>query len=166
MNPYATIALLAAIGLLQSTVLTRVDVSSLHPDITLLAVIAWSLLRGSHEGVVWGFIGGLTLDLLSGTPLGLNALLMTLAGYFAGLGEAKVFRTNFVLPIFIITAITVAYFVAEFIALQLLGQTVPWLETLTRITAPTVILNLLISPLVFRPLRWLSQHTGREQLRW
>lgn len=166
MNPYAIISLLGLIAVVQSTLLTRIDASGLHPNLMLLCVIAWSLLRGSREGIWWGFTGGLALDLLSAVPLGLNALLMSLAGYLAGLGESKVFRTNYILPVFVVGAISLGYNAVQFAVLQWMGRAIPWLETLLRVIAPTLILNLLVSPLVFRPLRWLSHQTGREQLRW
>ncbi len=166
MSPYATIALLGMIAVVQSTLLTRADASSLHPQLMLLVVISWSLLRGSREGALWGFVGGIALDLLSGVPLGLNAALLTLAGYGAGWGEAKVFRTNLALPVFIISAITIGYVVIQSLVLQALGHPIPWIDLIVRLLAPTLVLNLLASPLVYRPLRWLSQHTGQEKLQW
>ncbi len=166
MNPYATISLLGLIAVAQSALLARLSPNGWCPNLMLLSVVAWSLQRGPREGMSWGFVGGLTLDLLSGAPLGLNALLLTVAGYLAGLGESKVFRTNFILPIVIIVGLTLGYFAMESIAFQLLGRPFPWLETAIWVVLPTLGLNLLASPFVFRPLRWLSQHTGREQLRW
>jgi rod shape-determining protein MreD len=166
MNGYATISLLGLIAVAQASILTRLTAGGWYPNLMLLSVIAWSLQRGSREGMVWGFAGGLAIDLLSNTPFGMNALLLTLAGFFAGLGEARVFRANFLLPIFIIVAITLGYFVAQSILFQIIGRPWPWLEITVSIVLPGVVFNLLVSPLVFRPLRWLSRHTGREQLRW
>jgi rod shape-determining protein MreD len=166
MNAYATLSLLGLIAVAQSSFLMRLAAGGWNPNLMLLSVIAWSLQRGSREGMIWGFAGGLAIDLLSNTPFGMNALLLTLAGFFAGLGEARVFRTNFILPIFIIVAITLGYFAAQSILFQIIGRPWPWLETVVSIVLPGVALNLLVSPLVFRPLRWLSWHTGREQLSW
>ena len=166
MSPYATIALLGLMAIVQSTWLARIDPSGVHPNLTLLSVISWSFLRGSSEGMQWGFVGGLALDMVSGAPLGLNTLLITLVGYLAGLGDATVFRSNIVLPIFIIGAITLGYFAAQFIVLQWLGRPFPLIEASVRVALPTLLLNLLASPLVFRALRWLSHHTGFETLRW
>lgn len=166
MNPYATISLLGLIAIVQSSILARMDASGVHPDLTLLCVIAWSMLRGSRQGVVWGFVGGLALDLLSGAPLGMNALLMTLAGYLAGLGDAKVFRSNVILPMFIISALSLGYFAAQVMILSWLGQSLPLVNAALRVALPTLALNLLASPIVFRLLRWLNHHTGFEQLRW
>jgi rod shape-determining protein MreD len=164
MNGYATISLLGLIAVAQSSLLARFAADSWHPNLMLLAVIAWSLQRGSREGMVWGFTGGLVLDLVSNAPFGVNALLLSLAGFFAGLGEARVFRTNYLLPVFIIVAISLGYFAVQALLFQLTGRSLPWLETLLMVVLPGVAANLLVSPLVFRPLRWLSRHTGREQL--
>ena len=166
MNPYATIALLGLVAIVQSTVLSRADANGLYLQLMLLVVISWSLLRGSREGMVWGFIGGLALDLLSAGPVGLNAGLLALAGYSAGWGEAKVFRANLALPAFIIGAITLGYALSQSMVLQALGHPIPWFEWFTRIILPTLVLNLVASPLVYRPLRWLSHHTGGEKLEW
>src|SRR5438270_1734485 len=106
MNGYATISLLGLIAVVQSSLLARFAAPGCQPNMMLLTVIAWSLQRGSREGMVWGFTGGLVLDLLTNTPFGMNALLLSLAGFFAGLGEARVFRTNYLLPLFIIVAIS------------------------------------------------------------
>ncbi len=166
MSLYAIVALLGLLAVVQSSLLTRVDPSTLHPNLMLLTVIAWALQRGSREGLTWGFIGGLALDIVSGVPLGLNALVLTAAGYLAGLGEARVFRTNFILPILIIAALTVFTYGAEFAYLLLSGRSAPIEEAALYVLAPSLVLNLIASPLVFRPIAWLSRSIGREQLQW
>ncbi|MBI5878942.1 MAG: rod shape-determining protein MreD [Chloroflexi bacterium] len=166
MSLYAAVALLGLLAILQSSILTRVDPSTLHPDVMLLTIVAWALQRGSREGLVWGFFGGLALDVVSGVPLGLNALVLTAAGYLAGLGEARVFRTNFVLPVLIIAALTVVVFAAHCAYLLLSGNALALDSAIISILAPSLVLNLIASPLVFRPIRWLSRSYGREQLRW
>ena len=166
MNGYAAISLLGLIAVAQSALLARLSPNGWYPNLMLLSVIAWSLQRGPREGLSWGFVGGLALDLLSGAPLGLNALLLTICGYLAGLGESRIFRTNFILPIVFVFTMTIGYWVVQVLILQLAGTPLPWLETGAWVMLPTLALNLVFSPLVFRPLRWLSHHTGREQLRW
>lgn len=166
MSAYATVALLGLLAVVQSSLLTRVDPSGLHPNLMLLAVVAWALQRGSREGLTWGFIGGLALDVVSGVPLGLNALILTAAGYLAGLGEARIFRTNFILPVLIIAALTVGAYAAGFAYLILSGRAVPVDESALYVLAPSLVLNLIASPLVFRPIAWLSHSLGHEKLEW
>jgi len=166
MNGYAAISLLGLIAVTQSAVLARISPNGWYPNLMLLSVIAWSLQRGPREGMTWGFVGGIALDFLSGAPLGLNAMLLTICGYLAGLGESRIFRTNFILPIVFVIAMTIGYYVLQVVILQFVGTPLPWLETIAWVLLPALGLNLVFSPVVFRPLRWLSRHTGREQLRW
>jgi rod shape-determining protein MreD len=42
-----------------------------RPNLPLIVVTAWGLLRGSGEGIWWGLGTGLALDLFSGVPLGM-----------------------------------------------------------------------------------------------
>jgi rod shape-determining protein MreD len=70
MSPYWMFAFLFVLSLLQSTVLPRITVLGVHPDLLLMVVTSWSLLRGSEEGMLWALIGGLGMDLLSGAQFG------------------------------------------------------------------------------------------------
>jgi rod shape-determining protein MreD len=166
MNGYAVISLLGLIAVTQTSILARISSHGWYPNLMLLSVIAWSLQRGPREGMLWGFAGGIALDLLSGAPLGLNVILLTLCGYLAGLGESRIFRTNFILPIVFVIVMTIGYYAMQVMILQFMGTPLPWLDTVIWVLLPSLALNLVFSPVVFRPLRWLSHHTGREQLRW
>lgn len=162
MSLYAAIALLGIIAVVQSSFLARLDATAVHPNLMLLAVISWSLLRGSREGLVWGFAGGLALDLLSGGPLGLNAFLLTLAGYVSGLGEARIFRGNPLLPTAIVAGVTIGVFALTIGVLAFTNRAVPLGDVLWQVVAPTLALNLVAGPLVYRAIRWLSEQPGIE----
>ena len=73
-NFYAAIPLMAVLAILQTAVLPRIPIAGLEPQLVFLVALAWGLLRGLEEGLVWAFIAGLWLDLLSMTPLGLSSL--------------------------------------------------------------------------------------------
>lgn len=153
MNLYVAVLLLAGIALLQTTLATHLSVFGGKPQFMLLAVVSWSLLRGGREGVVWGFIGGLMLDLLSGAPFGVITLPLTLAGYLAGVGEISIFRTNFLLPGTVVLLATLFYNVVFLFLLQLLGQPVEWGVAVIHVIPSVVLLNLLILPLFYLSLR-------------
>jgi len=73
-NFYAAIPLMAVLAILQTAVLPRFPIAGLEPQLVFLVALAWGLLRGLEEGLVWAFIAGLWLDLFSMTPLGLSSL--------------------------------------------------------------------------------------------
>jgi rod shape-determining protein MreD len=164
-NIYASILLLISVALIQSTVMPHLTLWGVKPDLMLLVVISWSLLRGSREGIVWGFIGGLCLDLFSGAPLGLSALALLIVSFFSGLGEATVFRTHIILPLATVFFASFIYDLVFLLALRTLGWSVAWLDSFIRFVLPVSLLNVLLIPLVYPAMRWLHRKTGREEMR-
>jgi rod shape-determining protein MreD len=165
-NIYASILLLISVALIQSTVMPHLTLWGVKPDLMLLVVISWSLLRGAREGIVWGFIGGLCLDLLSGAPFGLSALALLIVSFFSGLGEATVFRTYIMLPLATVFVASLIYDLIFLLALRTLGWSVAWLDSFIRLVLPASLLNVLLTPLVYPTMRWLHRKTGQEEIDW
>src|ERR1043165_2773060 len=119
--------LLALAALFHSFVGPTLPLVRGRPDLVLVVVLAWSMLRGSGEGAAVGFLGGMLLDSVTYTPFGLNTALFGLLGYGTGLPEVNVYRGN--LPYFLgITAVaTLAYHTVYFLILQALGNSMPTL---------------------------------------
>ena len=70
-------AVLAAI--LESSVLTHLQVGSVGPDLVFAMGIAVAMVLGFESGMTWAFVGGLSLDLLlPGQVLGSSALTLVL----------------------------------------------------------------------------------------
>jgi rod shape-determining protein MreD len=166
MSPYLLIPLLGATALLQVTVAPRLALAGIKPDLMLIVVVSWSLLRGGREGIVWAFLGGLWLDLLAGGPLGVSALALMAVSLACSIGALNIFRSHLLLPLLTILWGTVVFGLVYLSLLQSLGYTVAWLDALRRVTLPSMILNALVMPLLYAPLDWLSRVTGREEMRW
>jgi rod shape-determining protein MreD len=123
-------------------------------------------LRGSAEGAVVGFVGGLLLDTVSYTPFGINGALLGLLGYFAGLSEANVYRGN--LPYFlgIAAIVTLVYHLLVFVLLQALGLAMPPIVQTLATSIPAALLNaLLLAPTFVLCRRLLRLMGGFTQLR-
>jgi cell shape-determining protein MreD len=70
-------AVLAAI--LESSVLTHLQVGSVRPDLVFAMGIAVAMVLGFESGMTWAFVGGLSLGLLQpGQVLGASALTLLL----------------------------------------------------------------------------------------
>src|ERR687884_269698 len=115
------LAILPLAAIVQGTALDRA-LGGPRPDLVLLLVLAWSMLRGAAEGTVGGIIGGLALDLLSAAPFGLHTGLLALIGTVTALGEANLFRGS--LPIYFTAAAmaTVALHGGTLLVLQAAGH--------------------------------------------
>jgi rod shape-determining protein MreD len=166
MNAYLTFVILGVLALLQSTVLPRITVLGVHPDVMLMVVTAWSLLRGSEEGMLWALIGGLTLDLLSSAPFGVCTLPLLLVSFLCGLSQRGVFRFDLLIPILVIPAATLVYGSTILILLKLLGWPATWGESLQHIILPSMLVNTLCMPFVYVLMRLVHTRTWHERIAW
>lgn len=166
MTLYLAVPLLVVISILQTTIIPELAVWGVFADLPLLVVVSWSLLRGSREGIVWGFITGLTVDLFSGAPFGAATLPMILVGLLAGLGKATIFRAHIALPLVAMFLASVLYDLLFLLIVRLSGNPVAWLESLLQLILPSALLNALLVPIVFVIMRWLSMRFGREEMEW
>jgi rod shape-determining protein MreD len=159
-------ALLAIAALVQSMTGPSLPLVRGRPDLVLVVVLAWSMLRGSGEGAFVGFLGGVLLDSVSYTPFGINSALLGLLGYFTGLPEVNVDRGN--LPYFLGTAVaaTLLYHTLYFLLLQALGISLPPIYETYAAALPAALLNaLLLAPTFVLCRRLLRALAGWTQLR-
>jgi rod shape-determining protein MreD len=158
--------LLLVAALLQSVVGTAMPLINGRPDFTLVVVLAWAMLRGSTEGAVVGFLGGMLLDSVEYTPFGVHTALLGLAGYLTGLPEVNAYRGN--LPYFLgIAALaTFVYHTLLFLLLQARGLGMPPLIETYQTAVPAALLNcLLLAPTFMICRRLLRMLSGWTQLR-
>jgi len=165
-NLYLPLFILPFVAFLQSTILPHLEVVGLRLDLVLLTVISWSLIRGMREGMIWGFIGGSLIDLLSAAPFGVHTFAMILCGVISGLGGRNVFRQNLLLSLGITAVASVAYYVVSMLLLQVSGWSVSWLATFGSVVIPIALLNTLSIPLIHRLVQNLERFTGRQELSW
>ena len=166
MNIYATILLLIAIVIMQATAMPHLTIMDVKPDLMLLMVISWSLLRGAQEGVIWALVGGMGLDLLSGAPFGTSTVPLVIISLLAGVGELSVFRTHITLPLIATLIATLAYDLFFLLLLHMQGRSIAWADSLTKVVLPSTLFNVLLAPFVYKALYWLHRKTGREEMAW
>ena len=93
--------------LLQSTILNRVAIRGVRPDLALIVLIFVSMRRGPMVGQVSGFATGFLEDLMNVSPLGFHSLLRTVIGYVYGLLSGNVFIDPFLMPIILTVVATI-----------------------------------------------------------
>lgn len=131
--------------IIQTAVISRIELLHGTADLVLLAVIAWALQKRVQTAWHWGIIAGLFASLISGLPIGIP-----LAGYLLVVGIALLLRQRVwqvpILAMFITTFLgTLLTQLINLVALRFFGTSLPWLEVLNQITLPSVLLNLLLA---------------------
>ena len=166
MSPYLSIGIMFSLALLQATVMPHITVLGVHPDLVLMVVVAWSVLRGSKEGMVWALIGGVVMDLFSAAPFGISTLALLIVGFASGLGQASFFRIDLLVPIVVIVPATLAYQLCIAGLLTLLTGAVGWGTRFGQIILPSILVNSVGMILVYVLTRWLHRRTRREEIAW
>lgn len=164
MTLYVVIPLLLLATVVQTALVPYLSMWGIFADLPLLMVVSWSLLQGRREGLVWGFVAGAAIDVLSGAPFGAATVSLSLVGFVAGLGETTVFRTHIALPLLAVFLATIVYDLLFLLIIRTLGQPVMWLDSLIRTVLPSAALNAILTPLIFLPLRFVHRRFVRQEM--
>ncbi len=153
---YLMIPLLALAALLQSTVLTRMAVRGVKPDLVLLLVLIGTLLYGARASLIWAFLGGIFLDIFSGGPMGASSLALMAAALVASIGHRTLSRYHLLVPIGVAVVGTLTYGVTYLGILiildsmaglfnnELLLRDIPFWPTIQAVLAPALLYNTIL----------------------
>lgn len=82
-STYFAIPIMVILAIIQTAALPRFPILGVVPSLPFLVALAWGLLRGVNEGVIWAFIAGFFLDLFTVVPAGGLALTYMIAVFLA-----------------------------------------------------------------------------------
>jgi rod shape-determining protein MreD len=99
--------IMAACVALQSTILGKIAILGVRPDLALIVLVFVALRRGSMTAQVSGFAAGVVEDLVSASPVGFHMLLRTLIGFLYGIFSGNVFVDPLLMPIVLSIAATI-----------------------------------------------------------
>lgn len=160
MNLRLAIPLLVAAGILQTTLLPHLVLLNVKPDLVLLLVVTWGTIRGPYEGIGWGLVGGMVLDLLGTTPFGTATIAMVAVAFLTSIGEFNLVRSTLLLPIILMFGGTMAFYGIFLLIMQASGAVVEWATVVHSTLVPASVVNTFCTPFIYWFARWLS-----EQLR-
>lgn len=152
--------ILAAV--LQSTLMPRLAIAGVAPNLVLVVLIVWVLLVRTQEGLVFALSAGVALDMLSSAPFGMAIVGLTLVTLLAGLGAANLFRAAWYLPYIAIAVGTLCYGLFQVAVLQATGHLAPLGASLLYVILPELLGNLLLMACCYELTRaWIRwRHRG------
>jgi len=155
---------LIGVSLVQTTAMPHLAIAGVKPNLMLLVVISGSLLYGLKGGSIWGFFGGLGLDVFSGAPFGVSTLALLVIGFLASLGEKSIFRTHLAfIPLTALIA-TPVYHLVCLSLLQVMGWPISWTDSLIRIVLPSALLNTALMLPVYGAMNWLHRRLAQAEI--
>ncbi len=119
------------------------------PDLVLILVISYGLLRGPDEGLLFGLLAGFFLNLLSGGVIGIEALSKMLAGYCAGLLEKNIFKDNLLVPFIAVLFGTLLFNTFSVVMHMAFMANFNFWGAIISIVLPQALYNAVLAPLVY-----------------
>ena len=155
--------LVFAAAILQTSIVSSLDVRGGAPDLVLVLLVAIALLHGAIAGAAAGFAAGLLVDVATLATLGVSSLLLTVAGYWAGRYGETTGRDRTHAPVAAVFVVTVLATAAGYALHFLIGHPVSARHVFVSALLPTVVLNVLLTVPVFALCRRLIPPAQRVE---
>ncbi len=143
--------------ILQSTVCGMIAIASIKPNLLIILIVSFGLMRGKRDGMMIGFFCGLLADLLFEQTLGFNALLYTWVGYFSGYFYRIFYDDDIKTPLFLISASDLAYGIVQYGFRFLLRGRIDFFYYLGRVILPEVFYTLILTIVIYRILYFINR---------
>jgi rod shape-determining protein MreD len=163
MSPWILLLLLGA--LLQSSLFSGLSLAGATPNLVLALVLCWALTRGGREGLIWGLIGGIALDLFSVAPFGTFTVAMLVIAFLTSLAEYLPFEMTRLLPVGITLLASPFFHLVAMIMMETLGWNVAWNRMWTLIL-PAAILDAIVVFLLFPLVARFATLAGERSIEW
>ena len=135
--------------IVETSILSNISFIPAVPDLALICVLYFSFLNGKNYGQVSGFLSGLLLDFLSGSPLGFNCLYRTVIGYLSGVFRRTINSSGFIVPSVIgLLATILKVFLIWLISLFFKSIKIYNIFTVSFLFE--LVMNVLLTPLMFK----------------
>ncbi len=150
MSYYIGITLVIFSALLEASVLPLFRVGGLQPDLTLVLLMAWLIIRGAEEAYVLIPIGGIFIGLVDAAPMGTALLAMAPVALLQEVRGAQLNEKGIVMAVVFTAIMSLVYNYTYLLMFTLQGQAGPWAEATTRVILPTTFINVaVLLPLYF-----------------
>lgn len=157
--------LLILIGL-QNSLFEYIKILGVKPDIALVFIISFSLIRGNPWGTVIGIAGGIFEDVFFPGAFGINSLACMLTAFLIGNVETKIYKDNIFVPGLFAFGGTMIKELIVYLFLYLTRTNINLVMVLTNTIIPEAIYNTILIIVFYRYVvkfssKFLSQQTWR-----
>ncbi len=139
-----------------------VRILGVAPDLALIFVACWALVRGRSEAMVVVPMAGMLRDLTTSDPVGTSVLALSPIVLLAALRDLRPVESEFVPALVAVGVASLAYVMVSMTVLTTVGDDVPWTTGLLRVALPSMVVNALFAVIVYPPVRLLSPRPRTE----
>jgi rod shape-determining protein MreD len=147
-------------------VFSSLQIFGVSPDLVLVVLVTWVLVRGQPEGLLAALVGGAILAALSGGPRVVVVFLFAACSLVVGFAHDHLPRLAGIIPYLAMTLVTLIYKGVLIFWLQTTRQPVYWPGLLLQVIAPAVILNLLLVFITYNLALSIERHLRPPTVEW
>ena len=144
--------------LVQSTLLERIAIGSITPNLLLILSASMGLMRGRKSGLWTGFFAGLLIDLFYGSLLGVYALIYMYVGFFSGYAHRICYDDDLKVPLLLVALSDLVYGIAVYGIQFLLRGRLGFGRYFTRIILPEIFYTVFLTLIVYRIYYFINYH--------
>jgi rod shape-determining protein MreD len=138
------------------SVMQYIEILGVTPDLVLIFVAVWAVVRGHDEAFVVGLLAGFVKDLATSDPLGTSVLALTPLVLLAAAMRIRAVDTEFLPSVAVVALGSLGYGIISMIVLAGTGQSVAWSDSILRVVLPGCLVNALFTPVVYLPVHMFS----------
>lgn len=161
MSYWVGLPLLVLVALTEVSVLPMFRVYGLQPNLMLVLLIAWLIVRGAGEAFVLAPIGGVLLGFVDGAPAGTALIGLAPLAFLQDLRGSQLSEGGLIEAVGFTILMSFFYNLVHLGVFTLLGEAGEWGTAIVRIVVPTVLLNVV----TLLPLYWLLTIANPEPRR-
>lgn len=153
--------------ILQSTIFHYLEVWGTKPNLIIMIIVYFALIRGSVEGAIVGLFAGVLMDILAGRVFGLHSLIGMYIGILAGNFNKRFFKDNYLVALLFTFLFSFLYeFLFYILNFFIWGET-RILYVLQNIIIPEAVYNCILAipvyALVIKVNQWLEKRENMSR---
>lgn len=152
MSFYVGVPLVFLTALAEVAFLPYFRVAGLQPNLLLVMLVCWLMVRGQEEALLLIPIGALVLTLSEGAPMGIALIAMAPVAVLHDLRGAHLGQGQLLVTVIFTLAVTIVYQAIYLLAFAAGGHSGDILGAVLRVILPVSVLNVAI----LLPIYWLT----------
>ena len=139
---FIAIPVMLVLTILQITAVSRIVLINGTADLVLLAVAAWGVRERGKNVFLWAFIGGVLISFTSAMPLFTPIIPYMVIALIARIFQDRLWQAPILSLIIVVFAGTLFQHVFDILLIQLDGINLGFLESVQKVTLPSLLLNI------------------------
>lgn len=148
---------------LQTTVFRHLPLGGVVPNILIMITAASGLMYGRKLGMFSGFVGGLMIDAMFNSVIGLTILIYSFIGYVNGMLNKLYFKERLYIPVITIVLSDLAYGVLYYVCRFMLRGRMDFMFYLMHVMIPEAVYTLIIGVPIYLLMRQIKEYFKPEE---